>query len=42
MPIASEKEVHIVVDFTEVEYMDSTGLGVFIALLKQLRKMMEN
>ena len=28
MPIASEKEVHIVVDFTEVEYMDSTGLGV--------------
>lgn len=38
MPIASEKEVHIVVDFTEVEYMDSTGLGVFIALLKASKK----
>lgn len=38
MPIASEKEVHMVVDFTEVEYMDSTGLGVFIALLKAVKK----
>ncbi|NIA59297.1 STAS domain-containing protein [Bacillus pacificus] len=38
MPIANEKEVHIVVDFTEVEYMDSTGLGVFIALLKAVKK----
>ena len=28
MPIASEKEVHIVVDFNKVDYMDSTGLGV--------------
>ncbi len=34
MPIASEKEVHIVVDFTEVEYMDSTGLGVFYSAIK--------
>ena len=28
MPIANEKEVHIVVDFHNVDYMDSTGLGV--------------
>lgn len=42
MPIASEKEVHIVVDFNKVDYMDSTGLGVFIALLKAVKKMMEN
>lgn len=38
MPIASEKEVHIVVDFNKVDYMDSTGLGVFIALLKAVKK----
>ncbi|MEC3533141.1 STAS domain-containing protein, partial [Bacillus thuringiensis] len=25
MPIANEKEVHIVVDFHNVDYMDSTG-----------------
>ena len=28
MPITSEKEVQIVVDFHNVDYMDSTGLGV--------------
>lgn len=38
MPITSEKEVHIVVDFHNVDYMDSTGLGVFIALLKAVKK----
>ncbi|MGV2483887.1 UNVERIFIED_CONTAM: STAS domain-containing protein [Bacillus mycoides] len=38
MPIASEKEVYIVVDFNKVDYMDSTGLGVFIALLKAIKK----
>ncbi len=39
MPIASEKEVHIVVDFHNVDYMDSTGLGVFYsAIKKRLRK----
>ncbi|MEC3420808.1 STAS domain-containing protein [Bacillus cereus] len=37
-PSTSEKEVHIVVDFHNVDYMDSTGLGVFIALLKAVKK----
>ncbi|CAM4186180.1 STAS domain-containing protein [Bacillus manliponensis] len=38
MVTASEKNAHIIVDFTEVTYMDSTGLGVFIALLKAVKK----
>lgn len=29
MPITSEKEVHIVVDFHNVDYMDSTGLEFY-------------
>ena len=36
--LQAKKEVHIVVDFHNVDYMDSTGLGVFIALLKAVKK----
>ncbi|MBM7717571.1 anti-sigma B factor antagonist [Bacillus thermophilus] len=34
---AEKKGMQLVVDLTEVIYMDSTGLGVFVGLFKQLR-----
>ncbi|MBM7705027.1 anti-sigma factor antagonist [Metabacillus iocasae] len=36
--IAEVKNAYITVDLTNVSYMDSTGLGVFIALLKAIKK----
>ena len=36
--ITEQTNPHITVDFTKVSYMDSTGLGVFIALLKSIKK----
>jgi anti-sigma B factor antagonist len=38
MNITEQPNSHITVDFTNVSYMDSTGLGVFIALLKSIKK----
>jgi anti-sigma B factor antagonist len=37
MELAQLSEPYIVVDLTNVSYMDSTGLGVFIALLKAIK-----
>ncbi|TYR78361.1 anti-sigma factor antagonist [Priestia megaterium] len=38
MEIAEKENVKITIDLTNVAYMDSTGLGVFIALLKAIKK----
>ncbi|MBY6024572.1 anti-anti sigma factor [Priestia aryabhattai] len=38
MEIAEQDGVKITIDLTDVSYMDSTGLGVFIALLKASKK----
>lgn len=33
----SKKNIHMIVDLSDVSYMDSTGLGVFVGLFKLLR-----
>ncbi|WP_078415044.1 STAS domain-containing protein [Priestia abyssalis] len=38
MNITEQSNPDITVDFTNVSYMDSTGLGVFIALLKSIKR----
>lgn len=38
IPLTIEKAVNIQVDLSEVSYMDSTGLGVFISALKSSLK----
>jgi anti-sigma B factor antagonist len=38
VPVAEEKEASLIIDLTDVSYIDSTGLGVFIATLKSTRK----
>lgn len=38
MNITEQPNPNIIVDFTNVSYMDSTGLGVFIALLKSIKR----
>ncbi|KAB7704812.1 anti-sigma factor antagonist [Bacillus aerolatus] len=35
-PYAEKKNTKIVIDLSEVSYMDSTGLGVFVGLFKSL------
>lgn len=34
IPLTVEKDLYLIVDMTEVSYMDSTGLGVFINAFK--------
>ncbi|GIO24313.1 STAS domain-containing protein [Oceanobacillus sp. J11TS1] len=34
MPLVKESDNQIVVDLEDVQYMDSTGLGVFVSALK--------
>ncbi|WP_059105951.1 STAS domain-containing protein [Shouchella shacheensis] len=34
MPLAKEADTTIVVNFENVEYIDSTGLGTFVGILK--------
>ncbi|OIK16136.1 anti-anti sigma factor [Bacillus sp. MUM 116] len=38
LPLAEGKNKTLIVSLKEVSYMDSTGLGVFIGLFKQLKK----
>ncbi|MDQ0163485.1 anti-sigma factor antagonist [Bacillus alveayuensis] len=38
MPMAEKDNAYIKISLKEVEYMDSTGLGVFVGLLKAIRK----
>lgn len=42
MPLAERPNTHIVVDMNEVNYLDSTGLGVFIGILKAVNKQENN
>lgn len=37
-PIAATGEHNLVVDLSELNYMDSTGLGIFVGTLKDLNK----
>jgi anti-sigma B factor antagonist len=39
LPLAENPEVkRIAVDLAQVEYMDSTGIGIFVALMKACKK----
>jgi len=38
LPLVDKNEPMIEVSLKDVEYMDSTGLGVFVGLLKSVRK----
>lgn len=38
MPLADRENVSLVISLKDVSYMDSTGLGVFVGLLKAVRK----
>ncbi|MBM7606700.1 anti-sigma B factor antagonist [Metabacillus crassostreae] len=38
LPLAEEENPQVTVNLKNVSYMDSTGLGVFVGLLKNVRK----
>jgi anti-sigma B factor antagonist len=38
MPLVQQEHQEIIVDLANVQYMDSTGLGVFIGALKRSQK----
>lgn len=38
LPLAEEPKPDLIVNLKDVSYMDSTGLGVFVGLLKIIRK----
>lgn len=37
VPLAERHQVNIIVNLSEVSYMDSTGLGLFVGIFKQVR-----
>ncbi|HZH58931.1 MAG TPA: anti-sigma factor antagonist [Metabacillus sp.] len=38
LPLAEDSNPNIMINLKDVSYMDSTGLGVFVGLLKSVRK----
>ncbi|MCT8136574.1 STAS domain-containing protein [Anaerobacillus sp. CMMVII] len=38
LPLTEQKDCEIIVDFSLVNYIDSTGLGIFIGALKSTHK----
>lgn len=38
LPLMEQTGISVIVDLTDVNYMDSTGLGVFVAALKSSKK----
>ncbi|MDQ1143601.1 anti-sigma B factor antagonist [Bacillus sp. SORGH_AS 510] len=38
MPLAEKENQTIIISLKDVSYLDSTGLGVFVGLFKQLKK----
>ncbi len=38
LPLAEETKPNLTINLKNVSYMDSTGLGVFVGLLKSVRK----
>ncbi|HEX7065520.1 MAG TPA: STAS domain-containing protein [Bacillales bacterium] len=38
LPLTEEKEATVSADLSGVQYMDSTGLGIFVAALKSSKK----
>jgi anti-sigma B factor antagonist len=38
IPLTEEKDAEVIVDLHEVQYMDSTGLGIFVGALKSSKE----
>jgi anti-sigma B factor antagonist len=38
LPLTEQEAAEVIVDFSQVDYIDSTGLGIFIGALKSTHK----
>ncbi|WP_062231908.1 STAS domain-containing protein [Fictibacillus sp. FJAT-27399] len=38
IPLSEEKRKDIIIDLQQIDFMDNTGLGIFIKVLKSLKK----